>query len=42
MTCGHQGSVAPASIARLKVNKHPVLVKASVTSTPGGAVVVHP
>ena len=34
VTCGHQGSVAPAGVARLKVNKHPVFVKASVTSTP--------
>lgn len=31
VTCGHQGSVTPTGIARLKVNGHPVLVKASLT-----------
>lgn len=34
VTCGHQGSVTPAGVARLKVNKHPVLVKASLADTP--------
>ena len=33
VTCGHQGSVTPG-IARLKVNKHPVLVKTSLADTP--------
>jgi hypothetical protein len=32
VTCGHGGSVTPEGVARLKVNKNPVLVAASVTS----------
>jgi hypothetical protein len=37
VTCGHQGSVTPTGIGRLKVNGNPVLVEASLADTPVSA-----
>jgi hypothetical protein len=37
VTCGHQGSVTPTGISRLKVNGNPVLVGASLADTPVSA-----